>query len=107
MRAFHAMGSLGGNAVLFGGEQDANTFLDDTWTFDGTKWTESAVSGPSVRFHHAMAPLGGVLVLFGGGGPAGAPVPWLSDTWTWDGATWTQLQVDGPVGRLVYTLASR
>ena len=39
-RVFFAMASLGGKAVLNGGEQNANVFLDDTWTFDGTTWTQ-------------------------------------------------------------------
>jgi hypothetical protein len=101
------MATLGGKAVMFGGEQDANTFLDDTWTFDGTSWTQLMIQGPAQRFHHGMATLGGLVVLFGGGGPAGGPVPWYGDTWTFNGTAWAMQSATGPVGRLVYTLASR
>jgi hypothetical protein len=101
------MSSLGGKAVLNGGEQTANVFLDDTWTFDGTTWTQLMIQGPPQRFHHAMAPLGGVLVLFGGGGIGGGPVPWYGDTWTFDGTAWTMLSATGPAGRLTYTVGAR
>jgi hypothetical protein len=106
-RVFFAMSSLGGKAVLNGGEQTANVFLDDTWTFDGTTWTQLMIQGPPQRFHHAMAPLGGVLVLFGGGGIGGGPVPWYGDTWTFDGTAWTMLSATGPAGRLTYTVGAR
>jgi len=33
------MATLGGTVVMFGGE-DATGHLDDTWTFDGTTWTQ-------------------------------------------------------------------
>jgi hypothetical protein len=107
MRSFFSMASLNGKVVMFGGEQDANHYLDDTWVFDGTSWTQLMISGPAQRFHHGMTTLNGQVVLFGGGGPAGGPVPWYGDTWTFDGMKWTMSTANGPIGRLTYTLGSR
>lgn len=75
--------------VLFGG-YDAEQYLRDTWTFDGTTWTQ--ISGPtpaaraaSVLVYDAVAKQ---LVLFGGFNGR-----YLNDTWTWNGATsaWTHV----------------
>jgi len=98
-RFLAAMGSLGGKAVLFGGELgDDVTALSDTWTWDGSTWTQLQVSGPPARWGAVMAPLGDKLVLFGGG-ITGNPGKLFGDTWTFDGATWTQLTVTGPAPR--------
>jgi hypothetical protein len=82
-----------GNIVLFGGctgTVSACTFLNDTWTWDGTTWTQQFPPvSPSPRVTSvAYDEVTKTSVLFGGGGSAGA----LADTWTWDGVakTWTQ-----------------
>ncbi len=82
-----------GNVVLFGGcsgTDTACTFLNDTWTWNGTTWTEQFPPvSPSPRVTSlAYEKATRTSVLFGGGGSAGA----LADTWTWDGVakTWTQ-----------------
>ncbi len=61
----------------------------DTWTFDGSTWTEVSTSGPGVRSNASMTFDGatGKMVLFGGEGSCGTA---CSDTWTWNGSTWTQ-----------------
>jgi N-acetylneuraminic acid mutarotase len=86
------MAPLGGKLVLFGGSgtQDPSPggYLSDTWTWDGTAWTELSVTAPSPRTQAVMAPYDGKLVLVGG---IGTGVD--SDAWTWDGASWTQLDV--------------
>ena len=41
------MATLGNQIVLFGGYSVANVYLDDTWTFDGTTWSQLSVLGPS------------------------------------------------------------
>ncbi len=42
--------------VLFGGLNDGNSnTLGDTWTFDGTTWTQLSVAGPSGRSDAVMA----------------------------------------------------
>jgi hypothetical protein len=75
--------------VLFGGY--AGTYLNDTWTFDGTTWTQvQALTAPPVRTNATMAfdRVARVLVLFGGYNGS----RYLGDTWLWDGSnsTWTK-----------------
>ena len=82
--------------VLFGGAwslfgvMGINGYLDDTWTFNGTTWTQlSPANSPSAREGASMVydPALGEVVLFGGEGSNG----YLGDTWTFDGTTWTPL----------------
>ncbi len=86
-----------GKAVLFGGLTPAYTDLDDTWTWDGTRWTLVDFPGPKppARSHHAMAydKQRGRIVLFGGVTGEMQAIQ-LQDTWEWDGATWAK--VSGP-----------
>jgi hypothetical protein len=87
--------------------------LGDTWTWDGTDWTEvtPAVS-PSARSWAAMAGTEDGVVLFGGQGLRGDTWVWdgtswtqrdvpglRGDTWVWDGTSWTQRDVPGPTPR--------
>ncbi len=68
--------------MLFGGFVNGHQ-LGDTWTWDGTTWTQQhpAVHPPARRYA-AMAydAATGAAVLFGGGGRPGL----LGDTWTWE-----------------------
>jgi hypothetical protein len=73
--------------VLFGGYD--TSFLGDTWTWDGTTWTQDfPATSPSAREGMGMTydQSRGEVVLFGGYDGSGE----LGDTWTWDGTTWTQ-----------------
>lgn len=75
--------------VLFGGLSPPN-FLNDTWTWDGTTWTQVFSAAPPGRYVAGMTrrPLpSDQLVLFGGQGTGG----YLNDTWTFNGTAWTQL----------------
>jgi hypothetical protein len=60
-RAFHAMAYDSGcsRVVMFGGgtvDAAGNTVpRDDTWEWDGTKWTFAADKLPQARMYHAMA----------------------------------------------------
>jgi hypothetical protein len=71
-----------------------NTFnvLGDTWTWDGSNWTQqpTAVS-PSARMLASLAydAANSTTVLFGGCGQACGSNQ-LADTWVWDGTSWTQ-----------------
>ncbi len=101
-RAMHAMAydPIGRRVVLFGGRSGlANTAseLDDTWTWDGTDWTQLAGGGPSKRSDTAMSfdPVRGVLVLYGGTSETGDS---LSDTWEMSGGTWTLRASAGDAG---------
>jgi hypothetical protein len=86
-----------GQMVLFGGmggdlgDDGLSPILGDTWTYDGTTWTQqSPTTNPPVRYEASMTydAAIGQIVLFGGysdnrGHTAG-------ETWTYDGTTWTQ-----------------
>jgi hypothetical protein len=77
-----------GEVVLFGGDGngwDGNGILGDTWTWDGTDWTQrSPVHAPSPRASMGMAydAAHGQVVLFGGF------LGDFGDTWIWDGTDW-------------------
>lgn len=84
--------------VLFGGCCYSDGELDDTWTWDGSAWTEQHPTvSPVEREAGAFAydTHSGTAVLFGG---ISCPITHvggnlcnqLADTWTWDGSTWTQ-----------------
>jgi N-acetylneuraminic acid mutarotase len=87
------MTTLGGQVLLFGGyDTSTMTYLNDTWTSEGTSWTQLSVSNPpAARSGTAMAALGNEVVLFGG-----ANGSYQGDTWTFDGTSWTQLGVSNP-----------
>ena len=64
--------------------------LGDTWTWNGTGWTQFATPvSPQARFTSAMAFDSDRhrLILFGGSGL----LDQFGDTWSWDGRVWTQL----------------
>ena len=106
-RDYAAMATLDNEVVLFGGRPCMSgqpgcsnvatspnpADLNDTWTFNGTSWTQISVSQPPpAREQAAMATLGNEVVLFGGANI----VSELSDTWTFDGTNWTQVPVSNP-----------
>ncbi len=67
-----------GTVVLFGGN-DLFGALADTWTWDGTTWTQRhPATSPSARTSASMAydAATGTVVLFGGGHG-------ILGTWTW------------------------
>lgn len=78
--------------VLFGGiEGGAGAWLNDTWTWDGTAWTQQVpAASPKARLWASMAydAATRTVVLFGGDHHAvGDP---FNDTWTWHGTTWVR-----------------
>jgi hypothetical protein len=79
--------------VLFGGNQGGPSYSSsDTWTWDGTNWTQQFPStSPPERLGAAAiydSAAGGVL-LFGGYDEVSSS--WDADTWVWTGGNWTQL----------------
>ncbi len=80
--------------MVFGGKPEADdTWLDDTWTFDGVSWVNvSSEPSPSARSDAALAYDSSreVTVLFGGGGAGGNQ----GDTWEYDGVQWQQITFD-------------
>jgi hypothetical protein len=79
-----------GNVILFGGIVQGNSYLGDTWAWNGTSqtWTQlSPAASPSPRGGHAMAnDRAGNVVLFGGTNGTNNS----ADTWVWNGTTWQQ-----------------
>ncbi len=83
-----------GTVVMFGGYEVSTAsvvYLNDTWTFDGTTWTQATgKAAPPPRAAGAMAydPIMKQVVLFGGYNGS----TYLGDTWTWDGSRsrWTR-----------------
>ena len=75
--------------MVFGGQSENGTLFNDTWTWNGSTWSEQAPGnspagriGASMVFDSATSNV----VLFGGFGFNGI----LNDTWTWNGTSWTQ-----------------
>jgi hypothetical protein len=80
-------------AVLFGGNPGNFVYVNDTWTWDGTTWTEQfpPVSPPARAFNSdqmAFDAATGTVVLFGGFANGGSS--WLGDTWVWNGKAWIE-----------------
>lgn len=92
-----ALDSVHGKLVVFGGGvwsgDTLMTQYGDTWTFDGTDWTQAATTGPHARIdpQSAFDPRIGRMVLFGGFDGSGQVS--YQDTWSWSGTAWTALSV--------------
>jgi len=111
------MAAAGGKLVLFGGHDGAH-YLNDTWTWNGSAWSQQNVAGPSKREIAAMATLGDKAVLFGGDdGTSSPPADTLfggtnghsqvyDDTWTWNGTSWKQESATGPSVRFSAPMTS-
>ena len=99
--ARHRVILFGGNRVLFGRRPSESRFLDDTWEWDGRRWSQIKVPGPQPRAEAAIAhdARRGRVVLFGGYDRIDEKLHRLGDTWEWDGVRWTQINVPGPSPR--------
>lgn len=83
---------LGGGAVVTFGGVGTSGSLNDTWSWNGTSWTQlQPTLAPTSRvfFDVAWHPGLGKLVLFGGS--TGASSGYNAETWVFDRTTWTQL----------------
>lgn len=85
--------------LLFGGgATPSGPFNGDTWTWDGTTWTQlhPATSPPGREFGDVVYDAATkTVVLF-----AGWHGSYLDDTWSWNGTNWTQLSpAASPSGR--------
>ena len=87
-RFFHQMAFDGRFVMLFGGlvkEIGGEPYVSgETWDWNGARWTERSVVGPSPRGSHAMAfeIARGRVVLFGGfSDPFDPETPLFNDTW--------------------------
>lgn len=86
--------------VLFGGK--APLLRGDTWEWNGTAWTLTAIKGPSPREGHAMAydSRRHKVMLFGGWDGH-----YRNDLWEWDGQSWQQICEGGPEPRTHHAIA--
>jgi hypothetical protein len=100
-RSSHVMAydSARGVTVLFGGEtSDPNgsqTFLGDTWEWDGGQWVFRTTNGPAPRFLDAMAydSFTGACVLYGGDILYGT----VNTVWNWNGIEWDVVAPTAPI----------
>ena len=86
-----AFDSFSGSTILFGGQTTTSgqTTLADTWSWDGTNWTQlSPTMSPSGVAAAVMAydEQHQQIVLYGGLSHTGSG---NTDTWLWDGTTWS------------------
>jgi len=78
-----------------------SNFLNETWTWNGTDWHNTATSlidaaGPLPgRLNMQMAYDGYNVVLYGGQGDSSTSGP-FEDTWTWNGTAWTKRSPANP-----------
>ena len=89
--------------VLFGGNRPLLD-LDETWTWDGTTWTEmQPLTRPARRLRAASTfdSTRGVGLVYGGTSDQGP----MSDLWAWNGANWAQLATNGPPPVLLSSMA--
>jgi uncharacterized protein (TIGR03437 family) len=100
-----AYDSLHSQTVLFGGQGAGQIhlggpipYLNDTWVWDGSTWTEKTPQTvPTARALHAMAYGMGQVLMFGG--VINGSVGLEKDTWVWDGTNWTVQTSFGPSER--------
>lgn len=100
-RARHALVVYGGNRVLFGTENDKDTFLADHWEWKGADWQQINVPTPPARAEATMVydEARQRIVLFGGYRVLDGKGIRLNDTWEWDGEKWSQAGTSGPSPR--------
>jgi hypothetical protein len=75
------------------GQIEPGTVGDETWTWDGERWTQQAPRATPPARENALVAYDAALaqvVLFGGGLGTTLQDEELRDTWTWDGRTWTE-----------------
>lgn len=95
-RCLHACGydPATDELTLFGGRNDDEPYLGDTWRLGPGGWTEVTGAGPSPRARSRAAFTDELLVL-GGDGPDGFP----ADTWVLRDTTWVPGPTDAPDDR--------
>jgi hypothetical protein len=77
-------------ALLFGGVGGLTSY-NETWSYDGTDWTQLfPTNSPTFKFYTGLAHdfVRGVYVMYGGN--ATYTSQGVDETWEFDGATWTQ-----------------
>jgi N-acetylneuraminic acid mutarotase len=82
--------------VFFGGYDGVSLYLNQTWLFDGTAWTQVKKNPAPFRSHAAMwwDPITKKTVLYGGLGrlTSNDRLTRFSDMWSFDGVGWTEIK---------------
>jgi hypothetical protein len=79
--------SMGAKVVLFGG-QYGQEWTDQTWEWDGARWTRRwPAAAPPPRPGYTAASVDGRVWLLGGSQLDDGT--WADEIWEWDGETWT------------------
>ena len=93
-----AYDSVNRQVVLTSGNRVTTDTSLDTWTYDGTTWSEHPPSGPTLIENPTIAfdPVIGEAVLYNGLVPCNPPrfgecIQDASETWAWNGSSWQQL----------------
>jgi len=89
---------FGGNRVLFGGDGQADTLLDDHWEWNGRSWRRFGGRRPPSRTEASLTydPVQGRSILFGGWRWQDGTRVRLGDLWAFDGVRWTEIPAAGP-----------
>ena len=87
--------------VLFGGQEELGTLVDQTWEFKGSGWIERQfeITPPARRSHSMVYDLARKRVVLFGGNLSGSGLE--NDTWEYDGTGWNMIStaVSPPVRR--------
>lgn len=107
-RTAHAMAwdDASQRVILFGGQDLNGNALNDTWAWNGQRWTQLSPSlPPPARRNHAMGTWAGRAAMFGGT-PNGSTA--LSDLWIFANGSWVQIITTGapPTGRYFHNMTS-
>jgi hypothetical protein len=88
--------------VLFGGDPGTLAPPGDTWSWDGSTWTQITTFGPDPCFSAAMVSSDVQIAMFGGIGASNAV---FRENWTFDGKHWTHRQDIGPLARSSHAMS--
>jgi len=104
LRDYHSMAwdAARQRIVMYGGLAGGTVIpYDDTWAWDGTRWTRiQAVTRPPARASAALAGNAAGVVVMYGGGTALDPSAALQDTWELEGSTWRQIETGTGPGKV-------
>lgn len=89
-----------GRAVLYGGQATGGTLLDDTWEWNGGRWTLRAQSsGPLKLMEHRLAYDTARQRTLLVGGLTSGPIYDTAESWTWNGLVWSYRGAADPTPR--------
>ena len=95
-----------GKLIIFGGSDANGDSMDDTWAYNGVRWSDVSSAIPA-RAQHAMAydPGRKSIILFGGFNRQGNDKKVYKDTWELRGRRWERSRAEGPKARDHHAMA--